>query len=170
VNHLIREASVDDAEELREYAIRLFAERLPGIYERPAPTLEEELQFIRAHTDTPRSTMLVATVDGRIAGLIGFLGRQLPQEHHVGAFGLSVDQRYRGRGLGSALVTALLEWAPHDGITRVELEAFAANPQALALYERMGFEREGRRRDAVMIDGEPVDVIMLARILEERPC
>jgi len=166
VNHLIREASIDDAEELREYATRLFTERLPGIYERPNPTLEEELEFIRAHTDAPRSTMLVATVDGRIAGLLGFLARQLPQEHHVGALGLSVDQQYRGRGLGSALLAALLEWAPRNGITRVELEAFAANPRAIALYEQMGFEREGCRRGAVMIDGAPVDVIMLARILE----
>lgn len=166
MNHLIREASIDDAEELREYAIRLFAERLPGIYERPKPTLDEELEFIRAHTDAPRSTMLVATVDGRIAGLLGFLARQLPQEQHVGALGLSVDQQYRGRGLGSALLTALLEWAPRNGITRVELEAFEANPRAIALYERWGFEREGRRREAVLIDGEPVAVIMLARILE----
>lgn len=166
MSHLIREASLDDAEELREYAVRLFAERLPGIYERTNPTLEDELQFIRAHTDAARSTMLVATVDGRIAGLLGFLARQLPQEHHVGAFGVSVDQRYRGRGLGSALISALLEWAPRNGITRVELEAFAANPRALALYERLGFEREGCRRDAVIIDGEPVDVIMLARVLE----
>lgn len=167
MNHLIREVSIDDAEELREYAIRLFAERLPGIYERPIPTLAEELQFIRAHTDDPRSTMLLATVDGRIAGLLGFLACQLPQQQHVGALGVSVDQRYRGRGLGGALITALFEWAPRNGITRVELEAFAVNPRALALYERLGFEREGRRTGAVIIDGEPVDVILLARILKE---
>lgn len=166
VNQLIRQASIEDAEELREFAIRLFAERLPGIYERPIPTLDEELQFIRAHTDAPRSTLLVAVVDGRIAGLIGLIGRQLPQEHHVGAFGVSVDQQYRGQGIGSALITALLDWAPRNGITRVELEAFAANPRALALYERLGFEREGVRREAVTIDGELVDSIMLARILE----
>lgn len=166
MSHVIREASVDDAQELREYAARLFAERLPGVYERPAPTLEEELQFIRAHTEAPRSTLLVATVDGEIAGLIGFVARQLPQEQHVGAFGVSVDRRYRGRGLGSALIAALLEWAKRAGITRVELEAFAVNPRAVALYERLGFEREGCRRGAVIIDGEPVDVLMLARLLE----
>jgi len=169
VNHLIREASIDDAEELREFATRLFAERLPGVYERPSPTLEQELQFISAHTDSPRSVLLVATVDDRIAGLVALQARQLPQEHHVAALGVSVDQRYRGRGLGSALITAVLEWARVNGITRVELEAFAANPRAIALYERLGFEREGARRAAVMIDGAPVDAIMLARLLEVTP-
>jgi RimJ/RimL family protein N-acetyltransferase len=164
--YLIREVSPGDAEELRHYAARLFAERLPGVYERKAPTLEEETEYIRAHIDTPGSTMLVATADGHIAGLIGFQARQLPQERHVGMFGVSVDRRHRGEGIGSALISALLEWAPRNGITRVEVEAFAVNEGAIRLYERFGFEREGCRRGAVMIDGTPADVVMLARLMD----
>lgn len=166
MTYLIREATLGDAEELRLYAIRIFAERLPGLYRREAPTLEEEMEFIRSHMDTPGSMMLVATVDGQIAGLVGFQARQVPQERHVGMFGVSVDRQYRGAGIGSALITALLDWAPRNGITRVEVEAFAVNEGAIRLYERFGFEREGCRRGAVMIDGSPVDVVMLARMVD----
>ena len=166
MDYLIREASLDEAPELRRYAIRLYAERPPGIYERDAPTLEEEKQFIQAHTEPARSVMLVAVVDGEIVGLIGFQARELPQEQHVGTFGVSVDQAFRGRGLGSALIRSLLEWAPRNGITRVEVEAFAINEGAIALYERLGFEREGLRRRAVIVDGAPVDVVFLAQVLD----
>ncbi len=169
MNRCIREASLDDAEELRGYATRLFAEGLPGIYELPAPTLEEEVAFIRSYVDMPRSTLLAATVGGRIAGLLGLQGRQLPQERHVGVMGVSVDQRHRGRGIGTALISALFEWAPRNSITRIECEAFAANPRAIELYDRLGFEREGVRRGAVIIGGEPVDSIMFARILAATP-
>lgn len=161
----IREATLADAEELQRYAARLFTEHLPGIYRRAVPTLEEEHDFIRAHTEPERSIMLLAEADGQVVGLLGFLARQLPQESHVGAFGISVDRDYRGNGIGSALIEALIEWAPRQGIRRIEVEAFAINERAIHLYEHLGFKQEGRRRSAVIIEDKAVDVIFLARIL-----
>lgn len=111
--------------------------------------------------------MLLAEVDDRVVGLLGFLARQLPQEAHVGAFGISVDRDYRSSGIGSTLIEALIEWAPRQGIRRIEVEAFAINERAIHLYENLGFEQEGRRRGAVIIEDEAVDVIVLARMLAE---
>ncbi len=48
-------------------------------------------------------------------------------------------------------------------MTRLEIEAFATNPRAIALYERLGFEREGVRREAALVDGRYVDIVCLAR-------
>ena len=106
LTYQIRPATLDDAAELQDYAVRLFTEAPPGIYERDAPTLEEERDFIRAHTEADGSTMLVAVVDGAIVGLLGFQARQLPQERHVGHFGISVSKEYRGAGIGTALRSA----------------------------------------------------------------
>jgi len=100
---------------------------------------------------------------------VSIRGRKVPPGLQVADLAVSGDQRGRCRGLGSGLTTAVLEWPRVNGITRVELEAFAANPRAIALYGRLGFEREGARRAAVMIDGAPVDAIMLARLLEVTP-
>lgn len=159
----IREATFEDVEVLQRYAVKLFSEHLPGIYRSPTPSLEDERAFVRAHVEPANSVMLLAEQDGAIVGLLGFLGRQRPQEAHVGALGISVDSGYRGGGIGSALIGALFAWAPQHGISRIEVEAFANNPRAIALYERLGFEREGSRRSAVIVDGEPVDVVLLAR-------
>lgn len=161
---VIREATVDDAGELLGYAARLFSEELPGLYRREVPTLDEERAFVASYADPSNSVLLVAFDEGRVVGLIGLLGRTLHQEAHVGSVGLSVDRDHRGRGIGTRLLEQLFEWAPAHGITRIEIEAFANNPEAVRLYERVGFTREGIRRAAVVVDGEQVDVICLARI------
>ena len=159
---VIREVSVDDAQSLLDYAARLFSECLPGLWRRPVPSFEEECAFIASY-DAPNSSLVVAELNGRILGLAGLLGKSLEQESHVGSVGISVDRDYRGSGIGTRLLEQLITWAPAHRITRIEIEAFANNPRAIALYEHLGFEREGVRRGGVVVDGEYVDVICLGR-------
>jgi RimJ/RimL family protein N-acetyltransferase len=159
----IREADLDDAVSLRNYASELFGEHLPGLYERPVPTLADEVQFVESYRKPVNSVLLVAEDGGRVVGLLGLLGRELPQEAHVGSVGISVRRDYRGRGVGTRLIETLFEWARQHGIRRIEIEAFANNPGAIRLYEAMGFVREGVRRGAVVVDGEYVDVVCMAR-------
>jgi len=52
---------------------------------------------------------------------------------------LAVDERARGRGLGSALIEAVLEKAQREGFDSVRLEVVDSNVGARRLYERMGF-------------------------------
>jgi len=158
---LIREVVPADAEVLREYAERLFSEELPGLWRRPVPTLEEEREFIASYT--PDSILAVALLGESVVGLAGILRRPMPQEAHVGTVGISVERDHRGMGIGGALLEYLMAHVPARGMTRIEIEAFANNPRAIALYERLGFEREGVRRGAVLVDGEYVDVICLGR-------
>lgn len=163
----IRAAAYEDTELLRQYAEALFAERLPGIFRREAPTFEQEWQFVQAHLESDNSTMLIAEEEGRIVGVLGFLGRSLAEEAHVGSFGVSVANGYRGRGIGTALIEALVDWAPAHGITRIEVESWSSNPGATRLYERLGFADEGIARGAVVRDGASIDVHRMARLLAE---
>jgi RimJ/RimL family protein N-acetyltransferase len=58
----------------------------------------------------------------------------------------------RGRGLGAAMMRAALAHAFDElHAHRVELGVFDANPRALALYERLGFQREGTRRESFKV-------------------
>jgi RimJ/RimL family protein N-acetyltransferase len=163
-NVAIREATEADADALQRFAERLFTESPPGIFRRSVPTLDEEREFIHGF-DAENSVLLLAHADGEVVGNLGFEGRALPQEAHCGEFGLSVDRAWRERGVGTALINALIAWAPEHGVTRVEASVFATNVRALALYERLGFVREGRRRNAVITDGRAIDEIFLARLL-----
>lgn len=60
--------------------------------------------------------------------------------------GLVVDERYRRRGIGSALIRACKDWAAAAGALNIRLEVRASNAAALALYQRHGFSPVGHRR------------------------
>jgi RimJ/RimL family protein N-acetyltransferase len=164
---VIREADASDAIELQAYAIKLFAERLPGIFSRPEPTLEDEHAFIASRVEPANSTLLVAVLDGVIVGLVELIGGSLPEEAHAGTFGLSVDRDHRGSGVGTALLRALVEWGPAHGVSRIQAWVWANNPRAMALYERLGFEREGVCRRAIKSDDRLIDAVLVARLLED---
>jgi ribosomal-protein-alanine N-acetyltransferase len=86
---------------------------------------------------------LVARVDGTIAGYAGALlaGPQADVQT------VAVARAAQGAGLGRRLVTALAEHAAGRGAAQLHLEVRADNGPARALYERLGFVVDGRRRD-----------------------
>ena len=71
---------------------------------------------------------------------------------------------YRGRGLGLRLLNATLEAAFSAGFIRVELNVHTDNARAIALYDKVGFVREGTQREAVFVDGEYRETIAMALI------
>jgi putative acetyltransferase len=61
-----------------------------------------------------------------------------------------------------------VEWARSSPVVeRVELEVFAGNARAIHLYEKFGFEREGIKRRLYYQNGKPVDMLMMALLLEK---
>lgn len=107
---------------------------------------------------------LVAEVDARVVGAINVhlgTGRRA----HAASFGMGVLSAFQGRGIGSALLEAVLELADNwYGLDRVELEVYADNAAAVRLYERFGFVIEGRLRAYGYRDGRYADVYAMARL------
>lgn len=81
--------------------------------------------------------------DAGIAGYVGLMA--VPPEADVQT--VAVAPRAQGTGLGRRLLDALLVEAERRGCTQVFLEVHDDNEPALRLYERAGFEQQGRRRD-----------------------
>jgi RimJ/RimL family protein N-acetyltransferase len=110
--------------------------------------------------------MLVAEVDGEIVG-----GSSLQWIGHCGTgllgLGMWLDAPYRGRGLGTALLTESITWAKDNGAHKITLEVWPHNDAALALYRRFGFEQEGYlRRHWRRRNGELWDSIVMGLLLE----
>lgn len=80
---------------------------------------------------------------GTVLGYVGLFCA--PDEGEV--TDLAVDPGARRQGIGRALMTRLLEDARAAGYARVSLEVRVSNAPALALYESLGFERVGTRRN-----------------------
>jgi RimJ/RimL family protein N-acetyltransferase len=160
----IRPVRTLDLEPLHTYLAAIADERLPVLFARATPpTAEQVATMIARHADAERDCLLLAVVDDGVAGMLDFSGHARPQQRHVGSFGMSVARERRGRGIGARLVRALLAFAAAHGYRRLELEVFATNTSAIALYEREGFAHEGRRRGAVMVGEAAVDLLMMGR-------
>ena len=62
-----------------------------------------------------------------------------------GEIGMAVAREWRGRGVGSALLAAAIEWARERDLHKLSLSVFPHNAAAIALYRKFGFVEEGRR-------------------------
>jgi putative acetyltransferase len=110
--------------------------------------------------------MLVACVDGKIVGHGGLHpADKSPRRAHVMSVGLAVADPWHGRGVGSALVKALVDLADDwMNVIRLELTVFADNAAAIALYRKFGFEIEGTHKAYALRSGEYVDAHAMARV------
>lgn len=113
----------------------------------------------------PNDAGLVAVIDGRVIGSIGLHRGQLHRRSHTASLGMAVHDAFAGRGAGSALLAAAVDLAERWwNIKRLELNVYADNMRAIALYERFGFEREGVHRNYAWRDGAYVDSVSMARL------
>jgi ribosomal protein S18 acetylase RimI-like enzyme len=104
----------------------------------------------------------VALDDGRVVGWCDVNPKTHVTLRHSGVLGMGVAATHRGRGIGSRLLATTLEAAVPRGLTRIELIVRADNTAAIALYERHGFEPEGRLRDYLIVDGVSHDALLMA--------
>jgi RimJ/RimL family protein N-acetyltransferase len=75
------------------------------------------------------------------------------------------DPDARGQGYGSDALGLLLRHGFDDlNLHRIWLRVFASNERAIRAYAGAGFVEEGRLRDAAYVDGEFVDVVVMARL------
>jgi putative acetyltransferase len=118
----------------------------------------------------PNGVELVAIVDGKAVGHLGLLGNATPRRKHVASFGLCVHADYQRRGVGAALMRAMLDLADNWlNLVRLELSVFTDNAGAIALYERHGFVREGVVRCDSFRAGRYADTLRMARLNPSLP-
>lgn len=129
-----------------------------------APFHSVEWMRKRLETAPPGFTEIVAEQDGRIVGKASL--QQLEgRRRHVASIGIGVHDDFHGRGIGSALLAALIDAADNWlAISRLELMVNADNVAAIRLYEKAGFEREGLFKAYAFRAGDHVDAVAMARL------
>ena len=102
----------------------------------------------------------------RIVAHADLTGGSLYSTLHRARLGIGVERSYRGQGTGSALLSAVLDWArSEEALSWVDLSVFAHNERALGLYERFGFTRIGCVPDAYRMDTLHIDDIQMTLAL-----
>jgi putative acetyltransferase len=109
-------------------------------------------------------TGIVAELDGRIVGCAD-VTRDKGRRSHAGVIGISVHDDFHGRGIGSAMMAALIEVADDWlDLKRLELTVQTDNAPAIRLYRKFGFAVEGTLRANSFRGGAYVDAHIMARL------
>jgi len=106
------------------------------------PASEEfVLGKIRELTGHPDGELVIACEDGKVVGFISF--HFIPQLALLGSFArisyLCVDEKVRGRGIGSQLESYAERAARARGCDRVELHCHSRRGEAHKFYARQGY-------------------------------
>ena len=171
----IRRASVADAAAFAR--IMGEPEVLRNLMQVPYPS-EERWRTMLTESLAPGKPDIVlvaeqTTADGQpwVVGNAGLhpAGTALRRRHAMN-LGVCVAAPAQGQGIGRALMAALLDYADRWGqVLRVELTVYADNLRAIALYESMGFRREGMHVGYALRDGHYVDALSMARMHPNPP-
>jgi RimJ/RimL family protein N-acetyltransferase len=166
---VIREARPEDAEALIAHVQRLAEEPDIDVPLEPGEfthTPEQERKIIQEYAEADNAAFYVAESEGQIIGALTIHGGKRKRTRHAASFGISVRREFRNQGVGNALLSAAIAWAKRSGIIkRIELQVYARNQMAIHLYERHGFQIEGRRQRAVLQNGEFLDDYVMALLL-----
>jgi ribosomal-protein-alanine N-acetyltransferase len=130
-----------------------------GSFYRGWPRQDIEAYLLDA--DTP--TLVACDTKRNIAGfsMLRLLGDD------VELMTIAVQPKYRGKGIGAALLNACFEDLLMTPGKRMILEVAADNPAAIRLYQKLGFKKISERHGYyARPDGKPATALVMARDLE----
>lgn len=141
-----------------------------GIEDRIA-TLETELKdltymhsWFAAHQG--RYVVLVAETKGEVVGWAALNPySQRAAYRGVAELSIYIARPYRGKGIGSLLLTHLEEAARANQFHKIVLFTFPTNTLGQGLYTKMGYRKVGLFEKQGILDGKFVDVLAMEKIL-----
>ena len=129
---------------------------------------DREALFLRRFLISPNSVYLVAKQGDQVVGTASLYGGMYRRNRHVVQLGMGVLKEWWSLGIGSSLLEATILWARSTPVIRkIILQVYHTNDRAIRLYERHGFQREGRLvNDVKLDDGTFVDLAVMALHLD----
>ena len=150
----LRFLTAEDAEAFGDFYASI--ERAAYRFYCPYPLTRERARTNTAAALAPTIIGLVAVNDAQ--HIVGYASFQWETpENAPSVFGICLHKDYRGFGLGETFMARIAEIAKEVGPPVMSLTVQQANPRAVALYRKMGFQiiREGMRTQLEEFPPEP---------------
>jgi len=166
-SYVIRYPLQSDAPAMCDYINALSQERTFILFQGETITPEfEEAHVARQLEAIARNEVvnLLVVAGERVVG-VASVGMHNRVESHVGGLGISVAREWRGLGVGSALMEAVLDEAQAHlpKLEMVTLSVFGNNETAIRMYRRFGFQEYGRLLRGIVHRGQYVDHVYMYR-------
>lgn len=131
----------------------------------------EALQREIDHLFTMRTLFQWGMADQRSDALIGTCTlAEISAEHRRAAVGFAVRRDLWSRGYATEALEAMVGFAFNElGLRRLEADADPRNAGSIRVLERAGFQREGRQRERLVVNGEVQDAVLFGLLRREWP-
>jgi ribosomal protein S18 acetylase RimI-like enzyme len=144
----VREATVDDRDEIRDVAEAAWYAAYGGLFDPAtiASALEEyyDPKLVGTAIEHDAIAFYVAEVDGAV---VGFASAEQTWADEVELHTIYVHPDRWGEGIGSALLEQIMGWAREEGVDRIACGVLAGNAVGIGFFEAVGFDR-GRETEA----------------------
>ncbi len=129
-----------------------------------APPLEKVSSF-QSGIIAKDGPVYYAINNDRVVGWCDVFPEENPRQRHRGGLGMGLLPEFRGQGLGSKLLSSVLDHANKFGLEKVELNVYTSNTPAVALYKKFGFEQGGPIKKYRKLDGQYFDCLAMGKFL-----
>ena len=167
---IIRDAEPKDAQSLIDVNMNIVNEKIYMMREPDEAiyTIDGEKNKIERYLNSEGSLYLAAEVNNKVIGYIDFQNGGLKRTKHAGSFSIYILKDYRETGIGSMLLSSLIEWAEKNPlIEKLTLAVFSTNEKAQILYKKLGFREEGRcPKDMKLSDGTYMDSVLMYKFVK----
>ncbi len=126
-----------------------------------APSAAAVQKFVAGNIEN-KVPQFVALDGTAVVGWCVIVPKVKPIYQHAAVLGMGIVEGWRGRGIGTALVTAALVAARQRGLKRIELQVRENSISAVTLFERSGFVMEGMMRKHAFVDGKYENSMLMA--------
>ena len=141
---------------------------LLGGWSFPSSLEDEQTWLKQLREDSSRCILAVETLeDGQYIGNIGLY--EIDWKNRKAEYGILIgDKTAWGKGYGLDASMALLEFAFRElNLHRIYLHVLAHHERAIHLYEKVGFQTEGRLREDNFRDGAYRDTLVMSTLASE---
>ena len=88
--------------------------------------------------------------------------------HRVGWLSIALGSNFQGSGCGTEAMRLLINYAWNElNLHRLQLTVFDYNKPAIAMYEKLGFQKEGVFREFLQRDGKRHDMYLYGMLASE---
>ncbi|HXX88250.1 MAG TPA: GNAT family protein [Candidatus Acidoferrum sp.] len=137
------------------------------------PFTRERIERWTSNIDYDKVLTIVAVIEEkneqRIVGSVSLGFNEREVFRHKGELGIAVHDDYQNMGVGSAMLKHMLDIARMKKLTKVSLSVDTVNDRAVHIYEKAGFEIEGKLREEKYYKGQYSDEYRMAIFLQKQP-
>ncbi len=167
MNYLIREANIEDAENVIEY-IKIVSDETDFLISDSSErnfTVKKEKEFLQNMQNSILEKMFLCEIENKIVGICSIEGVNKIRIKHRVDLAITVLKNYWGNKIGEKLIDYAIEYCKSNSIKKIELTVRIDNERALKLYKKFGFEIEGEIKKFIYFGGNYYNCYFMGLLL-----